>query len=55
MPMTSPGSLKRELYADIVAFLLKSNGFPAGTKELDHRSEFLSDIRFQAPSSSEVK
>jgi S-disulfanyl-L-cysteine oxidoreductase SoxD len=49
MPMTAPGSLKREQYAEILAFVLKSNGFPTGQKELDHRSEYLSDIRFQAP------
>jgi mono/diheme cytochrome c family protein len=49
MPMTAPGSLKREQYAEILAFVLKSNGFPAGQKELDYRSEYLSDIRFQPP------
>lgn len=52
MPMTYPGGLKREQYADILAFVLKSNGFPAGPSELDHRSEYLSDIRFQAPTAS---
>jgi mono/diheme cytochrome c family protein len=49
MPMTAPGSLKREQYAEILAFVLKSNGFPSGQRELDYRSEYLSDIRFQAP------
>jgi mono/diheme cytochrome c family protein len=51
MPMTAPSSLKREQYAEILAFVLKSNGFPTGQKELDYRSEYLSDIRFQAPDS----
>lgn len=51
MPMTAPGSLKREQYAEILAFVLKSNGFPAGPKDLDYRSEYLSDIRFQPPES----
>jgi mono/diheme cytochrome c family protein len=54
MPMTDPGGLKREQYADILAFVLRSNGFPAGQAELDHRSEYLSDIRFQAPTVSAV-
>jgi len=49
MPLNYPGGLGREQYADILAFVLKSNGFPAGQNQLDHRSEYLSDIRFQAP------
>jgi mono/diheme cytochrome c family protein len=34
MPNGNPRSLSETTYADIVAFLLKSNGFPAGTTEL---------------------
>ena len=34
MPKDSPGSLKEETYADIVAFLLQANEFPAGAQEL---------------------
>ena len=34
MPQSAPGVLSREQYADILAFLLKSNGFPAGKTEL---------------------
>jgi mono/diheme cytochrome c family protein len=34
MPMTSPGSLSRRTYVDIVAYLLKINGLPAGTTAL---------------------
>jgi mono/diheme cytochrome c family protein len=34
MPNGSPGSLSEPAYNDIVAVLLKSNGFPAGTTEL---------------------
>ena len=34
MPQSAPGSLKAEEYADIVAFLLAENGFPAGTETL---------------------
>ncbi len=30
MPADSPGSLGAQEYADIVAFLLKANGYPAG-------------------------
>lgn len=34
MPNGSPGSLTASTYTDLVALLLKSNGFPAGTTEL---------------------
>ncbi len=34
MPADSPGSLSDATYADIIAFLLKSNGMPAGSEEL---------------------
>jgi mono/diheme cytochrome c family protein len=34
MPNATPGSLDESTYRDIVALMLKSNGFPAGTAEL---------------------
>ena len=34
MPNGSPGSLSDPTYSDIVALILKTNGFPAGTTEL---------------------
>jgi cytochrome c5 len=34
MPNGTPGSLNESTYTDIVALMLKSNGFPAGTTEL---------------------
>ncbi len=34
MPNGTPGSLSQSTYADIVALMLKSNGFPSGTAEL---------------------
>ena len=48
MPMTAPKSLPRGAYADILAYVLKFNGFPAGTAELPGRAEMLADIRFDA-------
>lgn len=48
MPMDNPKSLPREDYADILAFLLKANRFPAGDTALDRRSEMLSMIAFVA-------
>ncbi len=38
MPNGTPGSLTEPTYRDIVALILKSNGFPAGTTELGRNS-----------------
>ena len=38
MPNGSPGSLSASAYQDIVALILKSNGFPAGSSELSPNS-----------------
>ena len=48
MPLDHPGSLSRAANADIVAFLLKANDFPAGAKELSANNEDLKAIRFDA-------
>jgi mono/diheme cytochrome c family protein/sugar lactone lactonase YvrE len=48
MPMSAPRSLAREAYADILAYLLKFNGFPAGSSELAARGEALAAIRIDA-------
>ena len=48
MPHNAPGSLSRNEYADVIAFVLKFNGFPEGAKELDRRSEYLQGIEFHA-------
>jgi mono/diheme cytochrome c family protein len=49
MPQDNPGKLSRAQYADILSFILKSNGHPAGQKELDQRTEFLKAIAFVPP------
>lgn len=48
MPQNDPQSLPREQYADVLAFLLKTNGFPAGSQQLDKRSEVLATIEITA-------
>ena len=48
MPAGKPGKLSREVNADIVAFLLAFNEFPAGEKELPRLTEVLADIRIEA-------
>jgi len=48
MPADQPGKLSREQNADILAFLLTSNGFPAGSKGLPTDAAALAKIRFEA-------
>ena len=48
MPMDKPATLSREIYADVLAYLLKFNGFPAGEQDLDRRTEVLASIRIDA-------
>ena len=48
MPFDRPGQLSRDSYADVLAFVLKYNGFPAGGAELDKRSEMLAAVRIVA-------
>ena len=49
MPQDNPGKLSRAQYADILSFILKSNGYPAGQKEMAQRTEFLKAIGFVPP------
>jgi S-disulfanyl-L-cysteine oxidoreductase SoxD len=52
MPLNNPGGLTREEYAAILAFMLKSNGFKAGPRDLYSRTEFLNTIRFEPPAAA---
>jgi mono/diheme cytochrome c family protein len=46
MPQDAPGSLTPKQYADIISFILKNNGAPAGRMELPEDAESLGRIRF---------
>jgi mono/diheme cytochrome c family protein len=48
MPQNKPGSLSREVNADILAYVFSANQFPAGKSELAHATEVLKDIRIVA-------
>lgn len=48
MPQNKPGSLNRETNAEIMAYLLSANQFPAGKEALSQRSEILKEIRIEA-------
>ena len=47
MPFDSPGKLTPEQYADLLAYLLSANKFPAGDKELEHDVAPLQAIRIE--------
>ena len=48
MPQDSPGSLAPEEYADVIAYFLSLNKFPAGQTELDTNAERLGTIRIES-------
>lgn len=47
MPQSKPGSLTRQQGADVLAFMLSINKFPAGKTELYRQTEMLKEIRFE--------
>ena len=49
MPADAPGKLSRQQSADLLAYILSYNKYPAGTIELPRETEILSQIRIQAP------
>ena len=46
MPPDNPKSIPRNLVPDVMAYILKANGFPAGTKVLPDSMELLKAIKF---------
>jgi S-disulfanyl-L-cysteine oxidoreductase SoxD len=52
MPDDSPGSLSQQQYVDIVAYILKINGYPAGTDSLSTDPEALRLVRLEAKKDS---
>lgn len=48
MPLSAPGRLTRQQDADVLAFMLNVNKFPAGKTELYRQSEMLKEIRFES-------
>ncbi len=47
MPQDQPGSLERQQYADVLAYIFELNGLPAGQEELSARKEALRAILIQ--------
>jgi mono/diheme cytochrome c family protein len=48
MPLDNPGRLSRQQNADVIAFMLKANGWPAGTGDLASDLAQLKQIRIEA-------
>lgn len=53
MPQSAPGRLTRQQDADVLAFMLSMNKFPAGKTELYRQSEMLKEIRFESEKPAE--
>ena len=48
MPLNRPGALSRQQNADVVAYILRFNQFPAGKEELPRDVQTLKQILFKA-------
>jgi mono/diheme cytochrome c family protein len=48
MPADHPGKLNRDQNADILAYMLKQNGFPAGSTAIKGDANALKSVRFDA-------
>ncbi len=49
MPADKPGSLSPDDTADIVAYVLRSNGFPAGAAPLSNDATALAQVAIAKP------
>ena len=47
MPQDKPGTMTRQQVADLLAFILRANKFPAGKTELARQTDLLNAITFQ--------
>lgn len=47
MPDDNPGGLARQVYVDVMAYLLAENGYPAGDRDLPSDDEGLGRIRIE--------
>lgn len=49
MPFDNPGRLSREAYAEVLAYVFRLNGFPAGERELPSDDGGLRLVRLEPP------
>ncbi len=55
MPATAPGTLSPKETAQVLAYLLQVNQFPAGQKELSHNPRDLNKVRIDSPAPAASK
>lgn len=48
MPLGNPGTVSRPQLGELLAYLLKAGGFPAGQAPLDPQTSLLGTIRYEA-------
>jgi mono/diheme cytochrome c family protein len=48
MPQNDPGTLSRADVADVTAYILQQNGFPAGERELPRQTALLRTMAYEA-------
>ena len=48
MPLSAPGSLSAQQYADVIGFIMQKSGAPAGTTEIPTKKEGLATVKFAA-------
>lgn len=48
MPTDTPGVYARPMVTDVIAYVLRVNGFPAGSVDLTHENDALKGVRFVA-------
>ena len=48
MPQNNPARVSRQGHADILAFILSVNRFPAGKTEVEPKAEVLRGVKFEA-------
>jgi mono/diheme cytochrome c family protein len=48
MPQDKPATMTRQEVADLLAFILRANSFPAGKSELARQTDMLNAITFQS-------
>ncbi len=46
MPVSAPGSLSHDEYADVMSYIMSKNGYPAGTTALDYTTSLTSTVPF---------
>jgi mono/diheme cytochrome c family protein len=55
MPEDNPGGLAPQVYADIIAYWLNLNGYPAGAERLEGTFESMHAVHLEAPAAANTR